>query len=188
MRDRRIGRIVTDDFRISDRPSIKLRVGRTYYLLMHKLQFSVESLSFDPRIGIVVSRFHEEISDGLLSGCKKTLGEYGVNEVKVFEIPGAFETPLMTKKLAESGDFDCIITLGAVIKGDTQHFELITQECARGVMNIMLETGVPIIYEVLATNTLEQAKERAIGDSNKGKEAALSALKLLSTLSTHHLL
>ena len=159
-----------------------------YCLLMHKLKFSVESLSFTPRIAVVVSRFHEEISDGLLSGCKKILEDCGVNEVKVFEIPGAFETPLMAKKLAESGDFDCIIALGAVIKGDTRHFELITRECARGIMNVMLETGVPIIYEVLATDTLKQAEERAHGDDNKGKEAALGALKLLSTLSTHNLL
>jgi 6,7-dimethyl-8-ribityllumazine synthase len=155
---------------------------------MHKLEFSVESLSFEPRIGIIVSRFHKEISDGLLSVCEETLKEYGVKEVGVFEIPGAFETPLTAKKLAESGKFDCLITLGAVIKGDTQHFELVTQECTRGIMDVMLETGVPIIYEVLATNTLAQAKERASGEDNKGKEAALSALKLLSTLSTHNLL
>ena len=152
---------------------------------MHKLQFSVQSLPKSPRIAIIVGVFHENITNNMLEACKNTLKEYSVTDVKVFEVPGSFEIPLTAKKIAKSGKFDCIIALGAVIKGETHHFELVSNECARGIMNVMLETEVPIIFEILATKTLQQAKKRSSGKNNKGEEAALSALKLLSTFSNN---
>lgn len=152
---------------------------------MHQLQFSVQSLPKNPRIAIVVAVFHAIIAEGLLKACRETLAEYKIFEVEIIEVPGAFEIPLACKRLAESKKYDCIIALGAVIKGETHHFDLVCRECTRGIMDVMLETHVPIIFEVLATEDEKQALRRSSGDKNKGKEAALSALKILSTFTSN---
>ncbi len=140
------------------------------------------------RIAVVAGMFHEEIVNSLMRSCLATLKQHGVSDAPVVQVPGAFEIPLAAKRLAKTGKFDCIIALGAVIKGETLHFELVSGECARGIMNVMLETGVPIIFEVLATETLGQAKRRAFGKTNKGIEAALGAIQLLSSFSHHTIL
>lgn len=135
-----------------------------------------------PRIAIIKASFYQEIVDSMLDECTKVLRENGVENITIVDVPGAFETPIMAKKLAESKEYDCIVTLGAVIKGETYHFELVANESARGLMNVMLSANIPIIFEILATYTYEQAVERSTGEHNKGREAALAALGILTSL------
>jgi 6,7-dimethyl-8-ribityllumazine synthase len=149
---------------------------------MKNTQYTIQDLPKNIRIGIVVSVFHKELSARMLNECKKILDEHGV-AYDVIEVPGAFEIPLTAKKMALAKKYDCIITLGAVIKGETYHFDFVVKECVRGCMNVMLETHVPVVFEVLATDTMELAEKRI----SKGKDGALCALQLISTLSTHNL-
>lgn len=133
------------------------------------------------RFGIVVGRFNEFITSRLLSGALDALKRHGVeeNDVEVAWVPGAFEIPVITKKMAESGKYDAVITLGTVIRGATPHFDFVCNEAAKGVAAIALQTGVPTIFGVLTTDTIEQAIERAgTKAGNKGWESASAAIEM----------
>jgi 6,7-dimethyl-8-ribityllumazine synthase len=135
------------------------------------------------RVGIVISRFNEFITSKLLSGAKDSLIRHGVKEenIDVYWVPGAFEIPFITKKIALSNKYDGLLTLGALIRGATTHYELISNEVAKGVAHIGLESGVPIMFGVLTTETIEQAIERAgTKAGNKGSEAAQGLLEMIS--------
>lgn len=135
----------------------------------------------DLKIGIVVSRFNEFITSKLLDGAEDALKRHGVNEddVTIMWVPGAFEIPLAAKKLADKGGFDAIITLGTIIRGATPHFEYVSSEVAKGVANIGMQSGFPIIFGVLTTESIEQAIERAgTKAGNKGYEAAVGAIEM----------
>ena len=137
------------------------------------------------RFAIVVSRFNDEITGGLLAGAREALAEAGVRgvDVEVFHVPGAFEIPLAAKRAAESGAFDAVICLGCLIKGDTMHFEYIAEAVSHGIMQVSLETRVPLAFGVLTTLTDEQAEKRAAsGPGNKGREAALAAIQMATLL------
>ena len=136
----------------------------------------------NPKIVIVAAVFHQEIVRKMITACKQVLSEHEILDVSVVEVPGAFEIPITSKKLALTKKYDCIIALGVVIKGETMHFELVSEVCAQGVMEVMLATSVPIVFEVLSVYSKEQALHRSDGEHNKGREAAYTALKLLSTL------
>ncbi|ERM18180.1 6,7-dimethyl-8-ribityllumazine synthase [Brevibacillus laterosporus] len=133
------------------------------------------------RIGVVAGRFNELIVSKLVSGALDTLKRHGVEEaqIEMAWVPGAFEIPLMAKKMAETARFDAIITLGAVIRGSTPHFDYVCNECAKGVATLSMSSGVPIIFGVLTTDNIEQAIERAgTKAGNKGCEAAASAIEM----------
>lgn len=137
------------------------------------------------KFGIVVSRFNELISTQLLSGAQDCLlrHECKNDNITVAWVPGSFEIPLVAKKMAQSSKYDAIICLGAVIRGGTPHFEYIASEVSKGVANVGLETGVPVIFGILTTDTIEQALERAgIKAGNKGWDAALSAIEMVNLL------
>ena len=130
---------------------------------------------------IVVSRFNEFISAKLLSGAIDELKRHGVADenIDVVWCPGAFEIPLISKKCAKSGKYNAVITLGAVIKGATGHYDFVAAEVSKGVAQVSLETGVPVIFGVLTTDNLEQAIERAgTKAGNKGSEAAKAAIEM----------
>ena len=137
------------------------------------------------RVAVVCSRFNDVITDRLLDGARATLAEHGVPDDAIVEVwvPGAFELPLAAKRLAESGETDAIVCLGAVIRGETGHYDLVAGQCAAGIQSAQLSTGVPIGFGVLATDTVEQAEERAGGaEGNKGSEAAEAALEMAALL------
>lgn len=128
-------------------------------------------------VAIVVARYNEAITRKLVEGALKALEETAAESVDVFDVPGAYELPFAAKKLA--GRFQAIVALGAVIRGDTPHFDYVAGECARGIQQVMLETGVPIAFGVLTTDTLEQAQIRAGGSmGNKGYDAAMTAIEM----------
>ncbi len=133
------------------------------------------------RFGIVLSRFNEFIATRLLEGAQDALVRHGVKEddIEVARTPGAFEIPLIAKKMAESGKYAAIICLGAVIRGGTPHFEYIASEVTKGVAQVSLQTGMPVIYGVITADTLEQAIERAgTKMGNAGFDAAVSAIEM----------
>ena len=133
------------------------------------------------RFAVVVSRFNEEITEGLLRGALEFFAEQSIptEAVKIFRVPGAFEIPLAAKRLGESGDYDAIVCLGCLIKGDTMHFEYIAAEASQGIAQAATTTGVPMAFGVLTTMTEEQAVERSsAGAGNKGREAAAAALEM----------
>lgn len=133
------------------------------------------------RVGIVVSRFNEFITSKLLAGALDALKRHGVGEsdIAVAWVPGAFEIPFTAKRLATSGDYQAVITLGAVIRGSTAHFDYVAGEVAKGVANVALTTDTPTIFGVLTTDTIEQAIERAgTKAGNKGWEAAVTAIEM----------
>jgi len=137
------------------------------------------------RIAIVVSRFNDAITDGLLRGAQQALGEAGIppSAVTVITVPGAFEIPLTARRLAETGQVDAVVCLGCLIKGDTMHFEYIASAVAQGIMSVNLELGVPVTFGVLTTLTEAQAEARASdGPDNKGREAALAAVEMVALL------
>lgn len=137
------------------------------------------------KIAIIRSEFNPSLTENLESYCRKTLITHGVKKknISTFQVPGSLEIPIVAKVLAKKKRYDVIIALGVIIKGDTYHFEMIANECARGCMDVALEYEVPIIFEVLATYTEEQAQLRAGKNrNNKGIEAAIAALKVSSTL------
>lgn len=132
---------------------------------------------------LVVSRFNSFICERLLEGAIDTLKRHGAvdKDLTVVKVPGAFEIPLVTKKLAASGKYDGIICLGAVIRGGTPHFEYVSAEVSKGVASASLETGVPVAFGVLTTDTVEQAIERAgTKAGNKGGEAAMGAIEMVN--------
>lgn len=133
------------------------------------------------KYGIVVGRFNEFITSRLLSGALDALKRHGATEeeIEIAWVPGAFEIPLIAQKMAESGKYDAVITLGTVIRGSTPHFDYVCNETAKGVAAIGLKTGVPTIFGVLTTDSIEQAVERAgTKAGNKGWEAAASAIEM----------
>jgi len=137
------------------------------------------------KIAIVVSRFNEFITKRLLEGCLEELIQRGVNKsnITVAEVPGAYEIPAAALTLAKKKTIDAVICLGAVIRGETSHFELVAQGAAQGIMQVSLKTSKPVIFEVLATETVEQANKRSEekGD-NKGRDAANTALEMIEVL------
>ncbi len=133
------------------------------------------------RFAIVVARFNQEITSGLLAGARAALAELSIDgdDVVIVHVPGAFEIPLAALRLAGTGDFDAVICLGCLIKGDTMHFEYIASATSHGIMNVSTTTGVPVAFGVLTTMTDEQAAVRsAPGPDNKGREAALAAVEM----------
>ncbi len=134
---------------------------------------------------IVVSRYNDFITKPLLDGCVSTLTTKGAtnSEIDVYWAPGAFEIPLVTQRAAQSGHYDAIICLGAVILGETDHYRLVAEAAASGIARVGLDTGIPCIFEVLATPTTELAVARAGGEAgNKGEEAALAAIETVRVL------
>jgi 6,7-dimethyl-8-ribityllumazine synthase len=134
---------------------------------------------------VVASRFNDSVTTKLVDGATACLAHHGVADeaVAVVWVPGAFEIPMVAHRLATSGLFDAIVCLGAVIRGETAHFELVSNEAARGVAEVSRTTGVPCIFEVLATDTVDQAEARAGGaHGNKGWEAAVAALEMTSVV------
>jgi 6,7-dimethyl-8-ribityllumazine synthase len=133
------------------------------------------------RIAIITSEFNDEVTSGLKRGARAALSEKGVTEITEFPAPGAFEIPLIAKKLAQSKKFDGVVCLGCVIKGDTAHFEFISLGTTIGIQQASLETGVPIAFGVLTAYTDEQAVVRSRDDvHNKGREAALAVIASLN--------
>lgn len=133
------------------------------------------------RIGLVVARFNSFITERLLGGALAALRDHGVadRDVSVAHVPGAFELPLIAKKMAQTGQWDAVVCLGAVIRGDTPHFDYICENASRGILQAGLETGVPVIFGVLTTDTVEQAKARAGAlPSNRGADFALDAIEM----------
>jgi 6,7-dimethyl-8-ribityllumazine synthase len=137
------------------------------------------------KFGIVIARFNEFISSKLLSGCMDGLTRHGADSesIDVVWSPGAFEIPLLAKKLAAGKKYDAVICLGAVIRGATPHFDFVAAEVSKGIANVALETGKPVIYGVLTTDSIEQAIERAgTKGGNKGFDAALAAIEMADLL------
>ena len=133
------------------------------------------------RFGLVVSRFNDFITSNLLTGSLDVFSQCGVDEadLKVLKVPGAFELPQAARKLCSTGNFDAIVCLGAVIRGETSHFDYICAEASRGVGQVGLEFNVPVLFGVLTTENLEQAVARSgSGSSNKGRETALAAIEM----------
>ena len=137
------------------------------------------------RFAIVVARFNEFIVESLQEGAMKNLIRHGVpvSNVSIFKVPGAFELPLVARRVARRRECDAIICLGAVIRGATPHFDYVASQCASGIARVALDEDIPIIFGVLTTNTIEEAIERAGSKSgNKGSDAAMTALEMVSLL------
>ena len=137
------------------------------------------------RIGIVAARFNEFITSKLLGGAKDAFVRHGGDEsgLDIAWVPGAFEIPLVAKKMAESGKYDAVVCLGAVIRGATPHFDMVANESTKGVASVGLQTGIPVVFGVLTTDSLEQAVERAgTKAGNKGFEAMTTAIEMVNLL------
>jgi 6,7-dimethyl-8-ribityllumazine synthase len=137
------------------------------------------------RFGIVVSRFNDVVSTPLLEGAVEALERHGASadDMAIAWVPGAFEIPIAAREIAEHGGVDAVVCLGAVIRGETAHFDYVAGEAARGIASIHVTTGVPATFGVLTVDTLEQAMERAGGKhGNKGAEAAVAAVEMVSLL------
>ena len=137
------------------------------------------------RVAVAASRFNELVTDRLVAGARDALSRHGVDEASVTLVwaPGAFELPLVAQRLAESGDHDAVVCVGAVIRGSTDHYEHVASQCAAGLTRVALDTGVPVVFGVLTTETTEQALERAGGKlGNKGFEAAATAVEMADLL------
>jgi 6,7-dimethyl-8-ribityllumazine synthase len=134
------------------------------------------------KVALCVARFYEELADRLESGARAALGEAGVSAVDRFDVPGAFELPLIARYSAESGRYDGIVCLGAVIRGETDHYDYVCGEAARGIQQVQLLTGVPCGFGVLTVDTMEQALERVTGGSKRdtGRHAAEAVLASLA--------
>ena len=133
------------------------------------------------KVGIILGRFNEFIGSKLLDGAKDALIRHGVGEddIEITWVPGAFEIPLVAKKAAKTGRYDAVITLGAVIRGGTPHFDMVANEVSKGIANVSLDTEVPVIFGILTTDTIEQAIERSgTKAGNKGYDAAMSAIEM----------
>jgi 6,7-dimethyl-8-ribityllumazine synthase len=136
-------------------------------------------------VAVVCAKFNGAITERLLTGTLAGLADHGVSpeSVDVAWVPGAVELPLAASRLLWSGDYDAVIALGAVIRGDTAHFDFVAGECAAGLQRVALDTGVPVIFGVLTTDTVAQAQDRAgPGETNKGYEAAVTALEMVRLL------
>ncbi|HEY5527123.1 MAG TPA: 6,7-dimethyl-8-ribityllumazine synthase [Candidatus Anoxymicrobiaceae bacterium] len=149
--------------------------------------FEGQLVARDYKFGIVVSRFNEFISKSLLAGAMDSLKrhEAAAENVDVAWVPGSFEIPLVASKLAASGKYDAVICLGAVIRGNTPHFDYVAAEVSKGIARVGLDTGVPVAFGIITADTLEQAVDRAGAKAgNKGWQAALTAIEMANLLST----
>jgi len=139
------------------------------------------------KFGVVVSRFNEFITKKLLEGAQDALLRHGVNEgdIETAWVPGSFEIPLVAKRLAQTKKYNAVVCLGAVIRGGTPHFEYVAAEVTKGIAQVGLETGLPVIYGIITADTLEQAIERAgTKEGNEGFKAAVSAIEMANLLTT----
>lgn len=135
------------------------------------------------RFAIVVSRWNDFLTSKLVDGALDALESMGADEnaIEIFKVPGSFELPLTSLKVAESGNFDAVIAIGVVIRGETPHFDYVAGEAAKGVGQASMQTGVPVLFGVVTTNTLEQAIDRSgVKSGNKGYEAAMSAIEIVN--------
>jgi 6,7-dimethyl-8-ribityllumazine synthase len=152
-----------------------------------KMKFEGNLVGSGLKVAVIVGRFNEFITSKLLGGAQDALQRHGVEEsdIDVIWVPGAFEIPLVAKKLADSKKYDAIITLGTVIRGATTHYDYVCNEVAKGVAAITLQTGIPVIFGVLTTENIEQAIERAgTKAGNKGWDAGISAIEMANLLRT----
>ena len=138
------------------------------------------------RVGLVCGRWNDHITNRLIEGAANALGSHGVSENDVIQVwvPGAYEAPMAAKALVQSGKVDLVVCLGAVIRGETSHYDFVAGECARGIMDVQLETGVPVIFGVLTTENLEQALARSSEEDNKGEECVRTGLEMVNLLRT----
>lgn len=144
-------------------------------------EYSANLVSKDKKYAIVVARFNHFITDRLLEGCLDALKRHEVKdeEISIVKVPGAFEIPLVAKKLVKKDDVDAVICLGAVIRGDTPHFDYVCAEVSKGVASVGLESEKPVIFGVVTTDNIDQAVQRAgVKSGNKGAEAAISAIEM----------
>ncbi len=142
-------------------------------------------MSASYRLGIVVSRFNRSVTGSLVEGARAAVKEHGATctDTDVFSVPGAFELPVVASRMARSGRYDGVVCLGAVIRGETPHFDYICHEVAAGIQRVALDTGIPLAFGVLTTDTAEQALARAGGDvGNKGYQAVVTVLETLAEL------
>ena len=147
-------------------------------------EYSANLVSNGKKYAIVVARFNHFVTDRLVEGCLDTLKRHEVKdeEIELVRVPGAFEIPLAAKKLAHK-DYDAVICLGAVIRGDTSHYDYVCSEVSKGIANVSLESGKPIIFGVVTTDTIEQAVQRAgTKAGNKGSDAAISAIEMANLM------
>ncbi|MEG0385400.1 MAG: 6,7-dimethyl-8-ribityllumazine synthase [Solibacillus sp.] len=143
--------------------------------------FEAQLVGTDLKIGIIVGRFNEFINDKLLSGALDGLKRHGVSEenIDIAWVPGAFEVPFIAKKMVATGDYDAVIGLGTVIRGSTTHYDYVCNEAAKGIANVSLESGIPVIFGIVTTENIEQAIERAgTKAGNKGYDSAISAIEM----------
>jgi 6,7-dimethyl-8-ribityllumazine synthase len=133
------------------------------------------------RIGIVIARFNADIGDGLLGSCTAALATLGVREsdIRIVTVPGALEVPLALQKMANTGNFDALVALGAVIRGETYHFEIVANQSASGIMSVQLDTGIPVANGILATDDDDQAEARMM---QKGADCAAAAVEMANLL------
>ena len=147
--------------------------------------FEGKLVSEDIKVGIIVARFNEFITSKLLSGALDTLTRHEINEenIQVAWVPGAFEIPLIASKMAESGKYDAVICLGAVIRGSTSHYDYVCNEVSKGIASVSLKSGIPVMFGVLTTENIEQAIERAGSKAgNKGSECAQGAIEMVNLI------
>ena len=147
--------------------------------------FEGKLVSEDIKVGIIVARFNEFITSKLLSGALDTLTRHEVKEenIQVAWVPGAFEIPLIASKMAESGKYDAVICLGAVIRGSTSHYDYVCSEVSKGIASVSLKSGIPVMFGVLTTENIEQAIERAGSKAgNKGSECAQGAIEMVNLI------
>lgn len=148
-------------------------------------EFDLGFPSSTPRIALIAGQFNRFVSDELIQGAMDALQRHGLdkNTVSLYWVPGAFELPLAADRILSSGRADAVLALGAVIRGGTAHFEYVAGECARGLSNVALKHGKPVIFGVLTTDTIEQAMERAaVNEGNKGFDCAMAALHMLGLI------
>jgi len=137
------------------------------------------------KFGIIVSRFNELVSSKLLDGAIDCLKRHGTNDedIEIFYSPGSFEIPLIAKKLAQTGKYNAVICLGAIIRGETPHFDYIASEVSKGIAQVQLETGIPIAFGIITTDDVEQALNRSgMKNGNKGWDAALTAIEMANLI------
>ena len=136
------------------------------------------------RVGVVCGRFNDHITDRLLDGAENALAVHGVSEsdVTVLWVPGAYEIPMAAKALIDHGHADAVVCLGAVIRGETSHYEFVAGECARGIQHVQLTTGTPVIFGVLTTENLDQALARSSEEHNVGEESVRTAIEMANLI------
>ena len=147
--------------------------------------YSANLVSKDKKYAVLVARFNHFITDRLVEGCLDTLKRHETKDenIDIIRVPGAFEIPLAAKKLAKKEEYDAVICLGAVSRGDTPHFDYVCAEVSKGVANVSLESEKPVIFGVITTDTIDQALQRSgVKAGNKGSEAALAAIEMVNLM------